>query len=718
MAFLPVQVMAWTFDARNGRLVADEREGIFISLDANRSLPDGVELTLRDTDYQPLDRAALSRQFVADEVGLEGTGALVVGGEVTYGGFDLTGLTAQLGGRRVEVRIWQRPEGTRVAMSLEYGVGDSSSGWRGWHYLGDVVLTPTGRVTDDGWEEWSSWPIDFLAAGEVGPSELSLNDAQLRDMQFNYLQEYNVEASVRLDALAIIDLGPALVPALSCRAVDEAEQCGELGLCLYGRCVDAALVQGPVPGLRADYVERRLFERETFAGGREPLSRMESMRAEVVPILSAGSRWFWSTLDVATQGLGDGHASAPIMVYPQYISVGACLHLGQADLLPGAPQRPLVFATVAGNPLTAQLEVGDALVAIDGLPPGEWARLAGRRFLNYPGDERGFDVVTAPQLVTAATVAGSTLSFARCSRDAGAMAPCGESEVVRFDIDLGALFGASLWQGSPPDWRYDRISCDFRFQRALESEHVSDSDFAGYVDEDEIRTLLINAVPSSQTREGAHWFQVVKEALNPPPEKLIFDQRLGHGGTIEAVDLLATLLLADEDLHGADLFPSLDRPLDEVRDSLLGCHDESFSGMSCGGYFRWTIGLFNDEGLARGLASATKVAVLNGSDVSGNDFTSRFLASRGNTRIFGPAPTWGAFGVIWSLPRHLGEYLGGSFQVHDSTFLRSADDTAVLFETTHGVEPDEIVVQKQSDALLGIDTAVEAAKAWLREGTP
>lgn len=32
----------------------------------------------------------------------------------------------------------------------------------------------------------------------------------------------------------------------------------------------------------------------------------------------------------------------------------------------------------------------------------------------------------------------------------------------------------------------------------------------------------------------------------------------------------------------------------------------------------------------------------------------------------------------------------------------------------HGVEPDEIVLQRQSDLLAGKDTMVERAVAWLR----
>jgi hypothetical protein len=35
-----------------------------------------------------------------------------------------------------------------------------------------------------------------------------------------------------------------------------------------------------------------------------------------------------------------------------------------------------------------------------------------------------------------------------------------------------------------------------------------------------------------------------------------------------------------------------------------------------------------------------------------------------------------------------------------------------------GVAPDEIVAEKMSDAMMGVDTMLAAAQAWLEAGTP
>jgi hypothetical protein len=59
------------------------------------------------------------------------------------------------------------------------------------------------------------------------------------------------------------------------------------------------------------------------------------------------------------------------------------------------------------------------------------------------------------------------------------------------------------------------------------------------------------------------------------------------------------------------------------------------------------------------------------------------------------------------------ELAGGSLQVQDSIFRASANDQNVDFQTAHGVPPDQIVLEKQSDAVRDVDTIVEAARAWL-----
>jgi hypothetical protein len=106
--------------------------------------------------------------------------------------------------------------------------------------------------------------------------------------------------------------------------------------------------------------------------------------------------------------------------------------------------------------------------------------------------------------------------------------------------------------------------------------------------------------------------------------------------------------------------------------------------------------------------------------ISSNDFLARFTAARGaETRIFGMGPSQGAFGLLCDLPAYLDESRSGSYQCQDTVFSESgatAQDLEDGFATGAGVVPDEVVLQRQSDARQGRDTMLEAARQWLDNG--
>lgn len=225
--------------------------------------------------------------------------------------------------------------------------------------------------------------------------------------------------------------------------------------------------------------------------------------------------------------------------------------------------------------------------------------------------------------------------------------------------------------------------------------------------------MLINGVPSQLGRGGQQWFSTISAALDGSADRMLLDERRGGGGSIEAVDLMAGRLLAPDEFYAMDLLPQLSRPLDEsLRAALRSCSvNRSFFG-DCGNAFQWVLG---DQSSGRGFASTSSLAVVIGQDVSGNDFLTKLVTYRqAGTRIFGPVPTYGAFGVVWRLPAMPGELTGGSVQVHDTVFMADPGDINLDFTTGVGVEPDEVVYQKQSDALAGVDTLLERARAWLR----
>ena len=92
------------------------------------------------------------------------------------------------------------------------------------------------------------------------------------------------------------------------------------------------------------------------------------------------------------------------------------------------------------------------------------------------------------------------------------------------------------------------------------------------------------------------------------------------------------------------------------------------------------------------------------------------MKGRTNLKLYG-LPTSGAFGSVSSVPPMLAGWGGGSIQMQDSVF--SADPSAwpgASFESGKGVAPDVVGAQRMSDALLGKDTLLEAAHAWLAGG--
>jgi hypothetical protein len=717
MSITKVALAESTFDS-HGRLILDD-EAWSLGLDRLTDVPSALALTIYDTSSDPMTNVAKSTLFVSDSNGLEGKGAIALGGIAPYATIDLSSLPSSFDGRRVAYRVWQRPRGTRIVFDIytytgDYAQASSTGNWSGIAFAGMIGFRPTGRVTSDGWEEWSTGPVDFLAGGLARPAMLTMTDEQAVTMQTSYFAGYDIGARALVDAFEIVDLGPALVPPSPCRLVDEEQVCGPQGVCLYGRCVDSKYVEGtpPAPSHVEDYVQRRRNEFAAFEGGRLPQSLMGAFSSTLLALASAPTdARFFPTIRRAVDDLRDGHASAPYVSYSAGSSAGICAHLGEADLLPSAELLPLVFSVGQSNPISDAVMPGDALIAIDGLPPTLWAELAFRS-LSYGGDPAARDVILAPAHIDAALTAGSVLTFATCQTSVSEPVACAPGEEISVDIDTRSLLGDLMWAGAAPTWRAERRACDFRFRRPVESADVLEYDFAGTATLDGgIEALLINGVPSSY--EAPHWHQVVRGFVDGEKPLLLLDERTGHGGSIEAVDLLAGSLLDHTEFSHLELHPIFDVPLtDEIRSALEHCEDDFGR---CGGGIWWELGASLVE---EGTASEARLAVLMAKDVSGNDYVTRLLKERNApTRIFGAGATYGAFGVIWTLPPIHHELLGGSFQVHDTLFLKAADDADAEFSTGVGVIPDEIVLQRQSDARAGVDTALARASAWLLDGT-
>src|SRR5262249_23485184 len=136
-------------------------------------------LTLYGRRNAVLTEEQVLAHFVTTETtAIEGAGMLRFGGDATNGTLRIDLLTdvSPLIGRRVELRIWQRAFGTRASPALAWLAGSADSASAAT--IAMLAFQPTERATDDGWEEWTSGPIDFALANRLVPM-ISLSDAQV-----------------------------------------------------------------------------------------------------------------------------------------------------------------------------------------------------------------------------------------------------------------------------------------------------------------------------------------------------------------------------------------------------------------------------------------------------------------------------------------------------------------------------------------------------------
>ena len=701
--------LASTFDAE-GRLHLD---GVVqIDFDDAATVMAAFPLVFNALDGSVTPTQQVQNHFLPNPNALEGVGQLVLRTqEAAYATLDVTAAAQALEGRRTQLTVWQHASGTLYDLQLYVRTSSGA-------FVTNMGLHPTGRLTSDGWREYSTGPFD-ARFGAFGPVELLMVDEQYLLAQQTGRTEFDNAATASLDGLEFVDLGPALVPAVGCSLVDEDQVCGPQGVCQWGQCVDAAFVHGPVldDDDRAQMLSRLEFVFTHVEGGRIPQQRLATLQTTFSMLRQeAADATFWPTVREAIADLHDGHSAAPTWAYPQPMMGGVCLGFGEADLLPGGGLAPLVFSTAGTGPLADVLQEGDVLVDVDGLDPVDWMHLADR-LLQHGGDPAGDVSVLTPSLMLAAAQTGATLTFERCT-PSSPTTPCDAGDVDMFSFDLAELIGVAALSTDTPVWAYDAPLCDHRFRRQVQGDPSAYA-FAGSRRQGGITTLLINGVPGSQGDDGADWHAEVTSTLAAQPDKLILDQRTGHGGTIEGVDALVSYLVDGNDYYAVDLLSWWETPVTYVeKQRTMNCSLSTSWLVSCAGDHRWPWAAFS---VGNGQASSTKLAVLNVRDVSGNDYTSRILQMRsGQTRIFGHGAADVAYGVIYRLPRLPGSVDGGSVQIHDTLFLASTADPNLDFQTALGVRPDEEVFQKQSDALLGRDTVVEAARSWLNStgGTP
>lgn len=707
---LAAPALAAPFDESTGT-VSLEASALAWDLESLDSLPPHLVFTATGPDGVEMAADAVSPLFGTNAIApMQGEKGLWLGKTLERVDLGFSEPEAQVG-RRVEVSFWQRPMGLAASASLTWRLDG--------RFLGYVKFQPTGRRTDDGWFEVSSGPVDFAFGARFVPA-LSIKVDRIGAHGHGGYGGVSTDPNglVLIDALEVADLGPATVPDARCAIPSEPADCGEQGLCYLGRCVDAAAISGRMPAeaIKGEYLDRRIFEVARFFGNRVLDTTRPAFLAKMEEARQATSALaFWRAVMTAYEAIGDAHGSPPYTSYSQRPGMGMCLHLGEADRLPEAaawPARklPLVFyADYAATPGKG-LHRGDVLTTVDDLPVDLWMELAGT-WIRHFGSPRARQVAVAPDVVAAAARTGARLGFSRCPASIANVRVCKAEELIKHEVDYYALFGAALWDHADVSgWRDDEFTCDFRFNRLNTDVPQGDYSHVASGDDGPVRILEANGVPGSYWSSA--WGDAVASALTPTASLFVIDERTGYGGTDEGADNICAPFSDMVDPVVSETITALGEPMtDTLLSQLRDCYSQSqpWWRSSCSGYSVYTVGDFTTPGTLAG----ARAAVLTSMDVSGNDWLTRLQKARpGLSRIFGPSPTFGGFGYINVMPTYIGEMMGGSGQMSD-TLLHAQSATTLTFESGPGVDPDEIVLQTQSDALAGKDTLYERAKAWL-----
>ncbi len=677
---------------------------------------------------------------------LEGSHALVVGSRGATLGLalrDVKTLGAQLG-NRIEVSMWGRAFGAEPALEVVYS-RTASFGPRDAH----VVAIRTGRETSDGWVEYSTGPIDGSVWG-AGIQAIVLtaryltghsNARMLVDGAFGPSHEddrptlLDPEGYAVIDAVEIRPAAGSVTPPNACNPLTVDTACGANGECQFGHCLDAAVVWGPVPqaaGDRADRIARWAFQAQSLLSDRQAVATAMETFSDVVPALSAETspRRYYGKLNQLVNGLRNSHTElgSPSsygsvfqpLVYGGYGQSGpldVCLGVAENDL--GAGETMFAVFAVGDSPSTDKvLAEGDVLTSVDGLSPTDWLDVVASRFTDtQPPDPAADPMYRALILSNLLGRYATSVTFSRC-QSAGASSACAPLPPI--------LIADAVYQliRSTGTFKGDTISCSPRFLPAVAMPPDDEATYDVPVVEAPVATGGITTVqldgflsdydPYSSDPWGS-WEDPMTSAFQGGSRVLV-DARLGHGGYLDLAVWLFRLLRGTDQPYG--MFAAPRGAYDDLDPAWIlsakvgDCQAGDYGVGPCG--WLGNASAFTTDASPDGEPS--KIAWLNGDDVSANDIAPRLLQGRKAFRVFGPHPTQGAYGELSYLPPIDSSWTVGTLQAFDTRFGATlAEAQAARWESGHGAIPDQVVLQKVSDILAHQDTVLAAARAWLAQ---
>ncbi len=704
---------ASTFDARTGTVSLSSTALRAVSFDGPDSLkPLGARVaTWADGGfalaYTPATPEALEALFVRGEANtIQGEGALRLGKDQKGLVFFDAETFEKVKASRFEVTFWARADGTQPNFFVAYGRTDDAVYGTGIPFA-QVRALRTGKQTSDGWAEFSTGTLDGAVYG-VGVRAIGFVPRRVADGD-----------AFLIDALEIRKVDDAITKPNLCTQDDVDTTCGAEGDCMYGHCVPSTVSWGPLPSatMRRDLAERWAHIATRIHGDRNSV-RIAKERLEPEALRLAkeakSSRQFVGGLARLVNELRDNHTSFGSPTNFSYfspqldgeISSGlGCFGVVDKDLLGGGMGYGLFQST------DARVKAGDILESIDGQDPKAWVDKHYASFARtLPNDPRSDWGETANALSSMLVARARTFTLTRCA----SATACTGADRTQIKLDVAELVYQSIVEGKTGGGS-PQVRCTARFKNSVANPKSQTSTGEDVVNVEAQPSGEISVQFDGFVAQGG-WESAMAGIFKDAPAKVLMDARQGHGGYYSAIDALFTIMRGPSQPGGVvsvgrgghdnpdpvGLFAKGRACAEGRRPDDLSCFASSINGF------------FSVPGAPEPPGMASKVAWVNSVDVSANDFMPKLLQGRSKLRVFGPHPTSGAFGAVISVPAPLPGFREGSIQIQDSRFATDYTSAQTArWESGHGVEPDQIVVQKQSDILKGEDTLINVARAWL-----
>lgn len=549
-----------------------------------------------------------------------------------------------------------------------------------------AVLYPTGRMTSDGWVE-------------VSASDVRIDTGRGATVSVGFFSASGSD----VDALEIVrerSLGPEDLSGQACKGTAD-PICGTGQVCVTSQCRYVGAWVPPIPVDRDDVAAYLAARMQLLFG---PLRNREVDLPIALVTLDrmrdAEDPWtYWNAFLLGVRRLHDGHTTTSGVadfVLENEKPLGICFLEGDADVSHArAPKDPSYLDVLVSHVASSRnlgLKAGDRLVHVDGEHPIAWARAqVEHHWPMSPTSNHETYAEIAEQLRGLIARYAGTITVVRCDPATGT---CGMLET----IDLSDVPTIA------PDEVFESVACDNRPLRHLATSpanHATGSSvYHGIVNESDAVERIYGAEWESLYVSGNDGVGPLLDqaigAFKADARGVILDHRSGNGGTIAGPQKIWSFAVPR---HPVSYFVHRQRAEDEAIDQTAG------------------LALFNaaldESGLVdyggSGDGTSMPVALLLTRDVSASDWLPLGLKGQlPNVRIFAPFQTNGGFSTRYGF----GYWLGMSY-------VMAVGET---FDPTgrslggQGVEPDQIVLPKQSDLLAGRDTLFDVAIGWVRGG--